>query len=128
MTQFFWLGLIQAAYSESCLPCPDDWSKVMIRNKTECLRNIGEVKIENAAKSCEKRGGQLPITMKENNDMQKEVQKLWPKVFQFVINLNDVVTEGRWLSSEGKLASFFNWSTGIGNNIILVFLSLFAEP
>ena len=112
MKQYLWLGIIQVITTESCFPCPDNWNKVKINSKTECLRNIGDLKVEKAAKTCDKKGGKLPVTIKENSDLETQVQKLWPEVFQFVIDLNDVITESRWMNSGGKLTSFFNWFRG----------------
>ena len=70
---------------------------------------------DQSANLCKNIGGKLPLplNMKQNNDFQKEIKRLFPimktSYKAFILDLNDVTKEGHFIDSFGNQPSFTNW-------------------
>ena len=87
------------------------------------MRDLGITKrVDKSANSCKNIGGKLPLplNMKQNNDFQKEIKRLFPIMKTshkaFILDLTDVANEGHFLDSFGNQPSFTNWHKYEPNN------------
>ena len=94
-----------------CTSCPANYTSFIIESQSKCFKYGTVGPLSSAVSTCAKDGARppLPINAKQNADLlayflsNKEEHKF------LALDLNDVRTEGEFISSTGEKVNFTNW-------------------
>ena len=103
----------------TCQNCQTNYTSVFIGEKANCLKYGNKAPLSSAVSVCAKDGARppLPTNAKENADLLAFFNSKRDRSQQnFALDLNDVKTEGHFISSIGQKINFTNWQVNEPDN------------
>ena len=103
----------------ACQNCKTNFTSVVIGERACCLKYGNRAPLSSAVSLCAKDGARppLPTNAKQNADLLAFFNSKRDRSQQnFALDLNDVKTEGHFISSIGQKINFTNWQVNEPDN------------